>query len=211
MAAWHRIFGNAAPSMSAAAAKGFSEYYKTMARAKKQTTRRRKQRGGAAPLNYVMTPGMPLATWGQFPVEVDTDPGSIKDLDVYFHDSLPLSPPGYWPNVPADMGSNKFVASGGTRRHRKQRGGNLLESLAMRPIFTATAPPNVLQIAANAWAGSPEAIPTPASAVHYTWSPASAAGAPINPGRITEIGNDFARLAAPAPWASTLPGAATGR
>lgn len=304
IASWRRVFGGATPPLSASAAKGFSQYYKTMTRAKKQTTRR-KQRGGAAPLDYVMTSGMPLATWGQFPVEVDTDPGSIKDLDVYFHDSLPLSPPGYWPNVPADMGSNKFMASGGTRqqrggmirssidldkgktiygynpsvntiyryiityidnvkltvddtmdlelidvlnnpnfdtqlselrarfptatyvanggkrrrgrttrRRRTQRGGNLLESLAMRPIFTATAPPNVAQIAANAWAGSPAAIPTPASAVQYTWSPASAAGAPIDPGRITEIGSDFARLAAPAPWASTLPsapGAATGR
>ena len=210
---WKRIFGN---TMTETAAKGFSDYYKKMVDAKKTRKRAtsRKQRGGAAPLDYTMTPGIPLATWGQFPVEVDTDPGSIKDLDVYFHDSLPLSAPGYWPSVPADMGSNKFVANGGMRRRnkkmrtrRRQRGGNLLESLVMRPIFTATAPPNIAQIAANAWAGSPAAIPTPPSAVHYTWSPAGASGTLIDPGRVTQIGSDFAKLASPAPWGSTLPSA----
>jgi hypothetical protein len=209
--AWKGIFQQ---SMNAASAKSFSKYYKEMrsktSRKNRRNTRRR-MTGGAAPLNYTMTPGLPVNTYGQFPVEVDTDPASIKDLDVYFHDSLPLSKGGYWPTVPADMGSNQV---GGRRRgsrssrktlkRRKMRGGSLLDTISMRTIpFNATPYPNAIQVASSAWSGATTPIPAPASPVQHTWTPMGMPGAPINPSAVTNISSDFSRLASPAPWQST--------
>jgi hypothetical protein len=128
-AAWKRIFGK---DLSGPAAKGFAQYYREM-RSKRvsRTTRRRRngvQRGGVAPVNYVTVPGILSNTFGTYPVEVDTDPASLDALSggVYPPNmSIPLSKPGFWPTVPADMGSNKV--GGGTRRrhHRGQRGGSI--------------------------------------------------------------------------------------
>jgi hypothetical protein len=219
-AAWKRIFHQ---ELSDEAAKSFARYYKEM-RSKslkrhggsRKTLRRRRQecsrqKGGMAPVNYGMVPGLLTNTYGNFPVEVDTDPASIRDLDVYFHDSLPLSPPGYWPRVPADMGSNKV---GGAHRRRKtarkhrrgskQRGGNLLDSLAMRPVpYIATPYPNYAQTLAHKMSGDPTPVPSPSSPVNHTWSLQGSVGAPINPGIVTPIGSDFTKLASPAPWQTT--------
>jgi hypothetical protein len=223
-ASWKRIFHK---DLSDAAAKSFARYYKTMrSKTGKHKSRRatsgggcglrsRRQRGGAAfslpstPVNYGMVPGLLTNTYGQFPVEVDTDPASLRDLDVYFHDSLPLSKPGFWPSVPGDMGSNKV---GGGRRHRSrrgrrhtrrrgQRGGNLLSSLYMRPIpYISTPPPNFVQSGFNTFSGGTSSVPAPASPVSHTWNLSSGLGSPISPGLVTNIDSNFSKLASPAPW-----------
>jgi hypothetical protein len=213
--AWRRLFHS---NLSTQGANSFAQYYREMRSKSKQggarrkTLRRRKtrtkrrQRGGVAPVNYAMTPGIYGQTYGEFPVPVDTDPGSIRDLDVYFHDSLPLSPVGYWPKVPEDMGSNKVGGAHKRRRERKtrrrQRGGNLLESLRMMPLLPsiATPYPNVIQSINNAWSGGTTQIPAPASPVHHTWQLQGNSGASINPGIVTHIDDNFQRLASPAPW-----------
>jgi hypothetical protein len=176
--------------------------------------------GGAlvgAPIDFQVTPGLPVQTYGNFPVEVDTDPSSIKDLDVYFHDSLPLSKAGYWPTVPAGMGTNTVPITStipqqpmkGGRRGRKtlrkkQRGGDLLATLNMRSIpFNPTPYPNPIQSAASAWSGATTPIPAPASPVQPTWSLAGLPGQGINPRDVTDISSDFSKLASPAPWQST--------
>jgi hypothetical protein len=217
-AAWKRIFNQ---NLSDAGAKSFARYYKEMrskTSRKARRTMRRRQSAGAytplpqAPVNYGTTPGVLASTMGRFPVEVDTDAASIKDLDVYFHDSLPLSKAGYWPTVPADMGSNKV--GGGRRRKgsrkthkgrktrkggRKQRGGNLMESLNMRG-YVASPYPNMIQSAVNAWQGGVPPIPSPSSPVSHTWQPQSQGVNLINPGLVTHISSDFSKLASPAPW-----------
>jgi hypothetical protein len=214
---WKRVFKK---DLSTTAAESFARYYKMMRSKGKKTHKggrrlrratQRRQRGGAAytlpstPVNYGMVPGLLTQTYGQFPVPVDTDPSSLRDLDVYFHDSLPLSPKGFWPTVPADMGSNKV--GGGrrrrTQRHRRraQRGGNLLDSLYMRPFpYVSTPYPNIIQSATNTFSGGTSPVPTPSSPVNYTWQPQSGQGAGINPGLVTNIGSDFNKLASPAPW-----------
>jgi hypothetical protein len=222
-ALWKRIFNK---ELSDAAAKSFTQYYKEMrsksgARKHRKTQsggrRRRTQRGGAAfslpstPVNYGGTvPGLLQNTYGQFPVEVDTDPASIRDLDVYFHDSLPLSRPGYWPTVPADMGSNKVGGSRRRRGHRsrrvrrKQSGGNLLDSLAMRPFpYIAGTPPGPIQSVYNSYSGGTSPVPSPSSPVNHTWSLQGQQGAPINPGQITNISDSFSRATTPPLWSST--------
>ena len=215
--AWKRIFKQ---DLSDASAKSFERYYKKM-RSSRGT--RRKQRGGAAynsapaPAHFPqMTPGAYVEKYGQFPIAVDTDPSSLKDLDVYFGDSLPRSPPGYWPTVPANMGSNKVGGARrrsrkGRRSHRRtrrrvsrQRGGNLLDSLAMRPVpYISTPYPNVIQSAANAWAGGTAPVPSPASPVSHTWELRGPQGTAINPGLVANIDSSFQRLASPAPWQTT--------
>jgi hypothetical protein len=227
-ASWKRIFHK---DLSDAAAKSFARYYKTMrSKTGKHKSRRSghrggggcgyrstrsRQRGGAAftlpstPVNYGMVPGLLTNTYGQFPVEVDTDPASLRDLDVYFHDSLSLSKPGFWPSVPGDMGSNKV--GGGRRRSRRarqrthrrrgQRGGNLLSSLYMRPFpYISTAPPNFVQSGFNSYSGGTSSVPAPASPVSHTWNLSSGLGSPISPGLVTNIDSNFSKLASPAPW-----------
>lgn len=223
--AWSGIFKQ---SMDTESAKSFSQYYREMrsntrqrrnnsSRGGKRTRRatRKTMKGGGglvgAPLDYQVTPGMPVQTYGSFPVEVDTDPSSIKDLDVYFHDSLPLSKAGYWPTVPANMGDNTVPMKGGRRRKtlrrrasRKQRGGDMLATLSMRSIpFNPTPYPNVIQSAASAWSGATTSIPAPASPVQHTWSLTGLPGQGINPRDVTDISSDFSKLASPAPWQST--------
>lgn len=227
-AAWKRIFHM---DLSNAAAKSFAQYYREM-RSKRSTQRRsktvrrhrQKQHGGEpAPVHYQTVPGLLTNTYGTYPVEVDTDPASLDALSggVYPPNmSIPLSKPGFWPTVPADMGSNKV---GGARRQQRQqrrrrtqrrrtqrrrtqrqRGGNLLDSLAMRPFpYIATPYPNFIQSASNNLSGSTQVIPAPPSAVNYTWELKGAAGTPISPGVVTNISSDFSKLASPAPWQTT--------
>ncbi len=213
-AAWKRIFDQ---ELSPAAAKGFAQYYREMRsktsrkmhKKSRRVTRRhrRNQRAGGTltPAPYpaqAMVPGMPVQTYGNFPVEVDTDPASIKDLDVYFHDSLPLSKAGYWPSVPANMGSNKVGGSRRRRGTRRLRGGNLMDSIAMRTVpYLSTPYPNVIQSLSNSWSGNPTPVPAPSSPVQHTWQPVSngMAGV-INPGAVSNIPDTFVKLASPAPW-----------
>jgi len=126
---WHSLFGT---NLTEVSAKSFVTHYREMRSKstrgnkgnKKSRRGRRTQYGGVAPLNYVMTPGADVSVYGRFPVEVDTDPGSIRDLDVYFQNALTLGCGNtkydnnvQWPQVPANMGSNQA----GGRRHRKGR------------------------------------------------------------------------------------------
>ena len=116
--AWERIF---ATDLEPASAKSFARYYREM------RSRSKTMRGGAsfAPLNYQMTPGLHVQTYGSFPVEAGMDPASIRNLDVYFQDSLTkgcgIEDSGR--HVPATMGSNKVGGSNRSRRsgHRKGR------------------------------------------------------------------------------------------
>jgi len=126
---WHSLFGT---DLTEQSAKSFVVHYREMRskytrgknNKKSHGTRHRKQRGGVAPLSYVMTPGADVSVYGRFPVEVDTDPGSIRDLDVYFQNALTFScgnKSEYWPTVPANMGSNQVGGRRG-RTNRKGRG-----------------------------------------------------------------------------------------
>jgi hypothetical protein len=150
---WRRLFDT---DLTEVSAKSFVAHYREMRskstrgrKINKKTRRGRKaQRGGSAPLNYVMTPGADVSVYGRFPVEVDTDPGSIKDLDVYFQNALTLgcgNNTEFWPTVPANMGSNQVGGARrtnrnrkgckgrngrkgrNTMRHRRQRGGDIID------------------------------------------------------------------------------------
>jgi len=169
---WHSLFRTDLTDLSA---KSFVAHYREMRskntrskHAKKSRRHARRQRGGVgAPLDYVMTPGANVPVYGRFPVEVDTDPGSIKDLDVYFQNALTFScgkESAYWPQVPANMGSNQVGGRRGRRntrkgkgsrkvnksmrRGRKQRGGDIFNTIGNffgkeYTAVTGTAPPSM--------------------------------------------------------------------
>jgi hypothetical protein len=212
---WSTLFKS---PMSKESAKSFSQYYRKMVskRGGKRTTRKiQKMRGGAASIlspatiDYQMVPGANVQMYGRFPVEADTDPSTIRDMDVYFNSGMSRTcgVENSARQVPAGMGSNKV---GGSRRRRRGRtlrrrhaGGSLMESLQVHP-YVSTAPPNVFQVAANVWSGNTASIPAPASPVQSTWVPASHGTAGlINPGVVTNIGSDFSKLASPPAWQST--------
>lgn len=221
---WRRLFSQ---RLGPEAASSFTRFYREMrksntvkhgkkasrrmaktAQKKHRKTGRRTQRGGAAPLGYTMTPGLPVKTFGEFPVEAATDPQSIKDLDVFWQSGHgPSAPPAYWPSVPADMGSNKVQTGGGRRRktRRAQRGGSLMDSLAMRSPFpfNGTVPQNMLQTVASAWSGTPAAAS--ANPVDPAWTLKSdSAGGPINPAVVAPVNNPPGGLATSSLWGSTM-------
>jgi hypothetical protein len=218
---WRSVFSM---DMNDASAKSFARYYREM------RSKSRSMRGGSlapAPLDYQMTAGANVKTYGNFPVEAGMDPASIRNLDVYFQDSLTkgCGVENSSRQVPATMGSNKV---GGSRRRRNSRkarktyrkranrknsrknnrrsrrnhrGGNLLTSLVTHP-YISTSPSNPIQGAAVAWAGAPQA--PSGNPVVPGWNYATiGTERPINPGLITPIGADMTKLASPAPWQTT--------
>ena len=220
---WKELFNMPLSSQSA---HSFATYYKDM-RSNTRKNRRdhasRKQRGGAAsisisgaPLEYAMTPGLNIQTYGRFPVEAGTDPASVRNLDVYFRDSL-TADCGVKDSslqVPTNMGSNQV---GGRRRRRtmrrrgrnirsrkfRQRGGDLLESITARGPFVhnSSVAPNMLQSAQNAYTGGTQAVPAPADPAAHTWEPRThGIGGLINPGIVAYVPNDVGKLSNPAPW-----------
>lgn len=219
---WMRLFGT---PLSTSSANSFEQYYKDM----RSSTRR--QRGGNAPVSSLgMGPGLNVQNYGHFPVEVGTDAASIRNLDVFFQDSLRLGCGSEDSSrvVPADMGSNQ-VGSGRrkSRRHRssrravthrknrvankrrrtqRQRGGNLLDSLSMRAPFihNASPYPNPIQAAQSWWSGNTSAVPVPGNPEHHTWqTQSSGLVGTVNPGIVSPLPSDLSRLASPPPWSYT--------
>ena len=198
---WKTLFGT---QLSDASAKSFVAHYRTMRSRKHsgrkgKTTRRhrkvrghaqkrrRTHRGGAAPLDYVMTPGADVPVYGRFPVELDTNPAGIFDLDRYFQDSLTLEcgKEDISLKVPPTMGSN-LVGGGRKRRKgkrtRKHRGGGWFDFLSSntaelaptaepltRP-YVASVYPNILQRTSDTLSGvTPDNYPAPSSPEDKTW------------------------------------------
>ena len=218
---WSALFDTPLTEMSA---KSFVAHYRNMRsgrktkrnqrKSRKVLTRRnaqrkvsrklRKHRGGVAPLNYVMTPGADVPVYGRFPVELDTNPAGIQDLDRYFQDSLTLEcgKENISLQVPPNMGSNQVGGRKNkgrqTKRKNNQSGAGLLDCLtgsgtsALDPTsnaftrsYVASVYPNVLQRAVTTYDASSPNYPAPAAPEDRTWSYSShgIAGA-INPAKL---------------------------
>jgi hypothetical protein len=76
--------------VSASAVKALIMHYRAVhsgpASGKRMTRRKggksRGQRGGMAPLDYMMGPGLTSQSYGRFPVEMGVTPNVVKDLDL---------------------------------------------------------------------------------------------------------------------------------
>jgi hypothetical protein len=171
---WRRVFHRALPAASAEASIDFA-----MSAKPARHTKKRGQRGGAAPVEAVMggqQPGIYAAP---------TLPGQVSPGGYTLYDQVPnWVQSGFngvtWndshqvlcgienstPKLPADLGSNAVSASSmkgggaqsrtpkGLKRTRKQRGGNASLALAFRPL-EATNPTSVGYDAQMAWKGGP--------------------------------------------------------
>lgn len=217
---WKHIFDS---TLSKESADAFVAYYRKM---KRNTQKTKKMKGGmvGAPLTYTMTPGANVSVYGQFPVAVDNDAASIRDLDVFFQSALTRdcgnpAQAAAFPHPTTEMGTNQV---GGRRRKsrrsnarktqrknrknmnrrgsRRQRGGSLMTTLGYHP-FLATAPPNIIQSAANAASGGVNPIPFPGAPTVHNWNYVSnGTVGVIDPGLVTPIGTSFSKLAGQDPW-----------
>jgi hypothetical protein len=94
---WNALFDK---PLSSNAAKSLAQHYMNL---------HGKKKGGSAPLDYVMRPGLPaVASYATFPTEVGADPKSVQDLDVYYNNPLGRSCNigTVQAKLPVDMGSN---------------------------------------------------------------------------------------------------------
>lgn len=212
---WKSLFLD---SLSDTSANTFVKYYRDMTR---------KQKGGMAPLTYAMVPGADVSVYGRFPTEVNTDMGSIRDLDVYFQNSLTTGcgTENSSLTVPVEMGSNKVGGKSRSRslrksarksrvnrnktvRRNKNRSNRNRNTRRMRGgadwwdyrPYWASVPPHTVQAAASSWQGV--APPPSGNPTAHSWNyKTDGVGALIDPGAtITNIKSDFTNLANPAPW-----------
>lgn len=103
-------------------------------------------------------------------------------------------------NKRAERKSRKNARKTLRKSRRKFYGGNLAESLMTHPYISG-APPNMIQQAAASISGATAPVPFPGSPVTHQWQYVSnGAVGLIDPGIVTPIGSDFAKLASPAPW-----------
>lgn len=109
-------------------------------------------------------------------------------------------------NRKANRKASRKMNRKASRKNRKnQRGGlidytNLGASLYSRP-FLASAPPNMFQAVNAVTSGATSPVPVSSSPSSHTWGYVSrGTDGIINPGNITAIGDNFEKLASPAPW-----------
>jgi hypothetical protein len=161
-----------------------------------------------APLQYEMTAGAPVATYGRFPTEIGTDPASLKNLDVFYQSALSrgCGTENTSLTVPPAMGSNQV--GGRSRKHRKHRkhrktGGGMWESATMRPYMGSPYPSGVEQ-AYQLWSGNPAPVPFPSAPSMPAWSFSKAdIQGIIDPG-ISPFTKTLDQLASPPPYQTVL-------
>jgi hypothetical protein len=223
-ATWKRLFDH---DMPLSAAKSFADYYKRMRSRKMHSARKHRAHGSRgsrkiaasrkhktrraayrrAPVyrgGSAMVPGAYVQTYGEFPTDISTSGGAIRDLDRFMVDSLTVSPAGYWPTPLNSTGSNLVGGRRKTiRNRRRMRGGDFGATADVR-MFNPTNPPSYAQQMAHSWSG---AVPDYASAdpVRPSWSYSIPnALQAINPSIVTPINTSLNQLANNMPWQTSV-------
>jgi hypothetical protein len=162
--AWSELFHH---GLSASALKGLTLHYRSVHRSRR--TRKHKQRGGMAPLDWTMGQGTTMPVYGSFPVEIGSTARTVGalDLDRYFENSISRSCDGTGYAPPA------------------QTGGGLLDAIFAGHAPTS-APPNVAQYAENNLTGQPHHYP-PSAPEMRAWNYSNPTQAPFNPAGLSSI------------------------
>lgn len=161
--------------ISAPAVKGMIMHYRAVHSGSGRKTRKalaadRKQKGGMAPVDYVMGQGTTDFVYGRFPVEIATTPQVISALD-----------------------NQRFFESNGSRAcnttggHAAQQGGGLFDSLGMG-FAPASVPRNFIESGVGAVQGAPRGNPEP-SPVSSTVAMASFAPRAFAADQVSSITN----------------------
>lgn len=160
--------------LSAPAVKGMVSHYRAVHRASGTGSRRTRkaQRGGMAPLDYMLGQGTTALTYGQFPTAIYTDPTVIQSLDMNrFYES------------PIGRSCN---ATGGFDAPT-QTGGGMLDALGMGHM-PASVPRNVVETGVSTIQGHPIANP-PSSPVAAAVPVSHVTPAPYDASAIPSLGS----------------------
>lgn len=139
----------------------------------------KKIRGGMAPLNDVMRPGID-GVYGQFPKYQIDGLELPRNSQMDLCGKVDTTPPGANAVQFGSVSQNGFKGGKRTRKNRKQRGGMaFLDSVFQRPV-TTESPPSVLYDGMASWKGiSSSASPDPSQA---TFSYLTGKNVPFIPG-----------------------------
>jgi hypothetical protein len=135
---WLEFFG---ASLTPAAAKGLIVHYEKLY-GRRATRKAARQRGGMAPINYMMGQGSTDFTYGRFPTPM-SDPQVIRALDL--------------PRFSENRGGRTCDSTGG---FDPQAGGGLFDSLA-NGYLPASVPRNLLETGVSAFSSRPIADGNP--------------------------------------------------
>jgi len=138
---WKSVFHKQIDSTSAEA------YLAMQKKNSKRSTR--KQRGGTAPVDYMLRPGVDSSSYGSYLPYVSSGLGFYNQINNIAMDA-DCGKQNISPIISADMGSNKVTS-----------GGSLSEFLSQRPI-TSSVPSSPLQDLQRSMLGIPlDASPVP--------------------------------------------------
>jgi len=150
--AWNDMFHD---TLSGPALHGMVSHYRGVhGRGKTRKAGRRAQRGGMAPLDYMMGQGTTASVYGRFPVEISApQPLATLDMTRFFESPVGRScdSTGGFP-VPAQKGGR-----------RQQHGGGFFDAL-LTPHMPASVPRNFIETTVSTIQGAPISNP-PASPV----------------------------------------------
>ena len=147
---WREFFGS---PLTPAAAKGLLVHYEKLY-GRRATRKAARQRGGMAPINYMMGQGSTDYTYGRFPTPM-SDPQVIRGLDLgrFFENrgSRACDTTGGFDAFRKEIGIGA-AQRGGTSD--AQRGAGLFDSLANGHL-PASVPSNLLQTTVSAFTSRP--------------------------------------------------------
>lgn len=162
--AWTSLFHH---GLSTSALKGLTMHYRALYRSRH--TRKNKQRGGMAPVDWTLGQGSTAPVYGTFPVEMGATARTVGalDLDRYFENSISSScdNTGYPPP--------------------KQTGGGIIDAI-LAPHAPNSVPPNFAEKGLNNLVGVPHTYSAAAPDVH-AWNYTNFAPQPFNPAGISSI------------------------
>lgn len=162
--AWMNLFQH---GLSPAALKGLTMHYRALYRSRR--TRKNKQRGGMAPMDWTMGQGSTAPVYGSFPVEMGATARTVGALDIdrYFENSA----------SPACDGTGYPPP--------KQTGGGIFDAL-FAPHAPASVPANVVEKGLNNLVGAPHHYSSAAPEVR-AWNYTNFTPQAFNPSAISSI------------------------
>lgn len=159
-------------SLSPSAVKGMLVHYRAVHKGDGKGRKTRKQRGGMAPIDWVLGAGVTDKVYGNFPVEMGTSPLVSKGLDLgRFFES--------------DGGRSCNTTGGHPAPGLSQKGGGIWDTVGMGHFFNSV-PINVGQQFVSSLQGKPDSTVS-ASPVTYTAMPPTFFPKPFDAGDLTNI------------------------
>jgi hypothetical protein len=161
---WTNLFHH---GLSTTALKGLTMHYRALYRSRK--TRKNKQRGGMAPMDWTLGQGTTAAVYGSFPVEMGATARTVGalDLDRYFENSISRSCDGTGYAPP------------------KQAGGGIIDGI-LAPHAMPSAPRNFAETGLNNLVGAPHHYSVAAPEIR-AWNYTNFTPQPFNPTSISSI------------------------